>query len=201
VGAYGGDIAGARLAELREEGWLLCDGQGYPPRDDYAGLFGVIGYLFGVDGRENFRVPDLRGVFVRGADHGRHTDPDAGERSTGDKVGSMQGYATGLPIKVFVTGATDDQPVGHVVRRSTTAAPKAAFGTSTDGNHNHSLNHVPGEHYTSDYCAGHHVTAWNAGSTAIDRAGTHGHSFNSGGDHETRPINLALDFIIRFQGA
>jgi microcystin-dependent protein len=102
---------------------------------------------------------------------------------------------------LFVTGATDDQPVGHVVRRSTTAAPKAAFGTSTDGNHNHTLNYVPGEHYTSDYCAGHHVTAWNAGSTAIDRAGTHGHSFNSGGDHETRPINLALDFIIRFQGA
>jgi len=102
---------------------------------------------------------------------------------------------------LFVTGATDDQPVGHAVRRSTTAAPKAAFSTSVDGTHNHSLSYVPGSHYTSDYCAGHQDTAWTDGSNEIDRAGTHGHSLNNGGDNETRPINLALDYVIKFQDA
>lgn len=100
---------------------------------------------------------------------------------------------------LFVTGATDDQTVGRVVRRSLTAAPKAAFSTSVDGNHNHTLNYVPGSHYTSDYCAGHHVTAWTDGCHDIDRTGMHGHSINSGGDHETRPINLAFDYIVRFR--
>jgi microcystin-dependent protein len=188
VGAYGGDIAGARLAELREEGWLLCDGQGYPPRDDYAGLFGVIGYLFGVDGRENFRVPDLRGVFVRGADHGRHTDPDAGERSTGDKVGSMQGYATGLPIKVFVTG----------VPLKPTSPPSSI---DESGNHTHATPHIPNDDHNTA-CAlpsAPDAQEWNDDAPTTTKAGTHSHTVAGGGDAETRPYNLYLYYIIKFR--
>jgi len=188
VGAYGGDIAGARLAELRDEGWLLCDGQGYPPRDEYVELYGVIGYLFGVDGRENFRVPDLRGVFIRGTDHGRGMDPDAGARSTGDKVGSLQGRATALPIRVFVTGI----PLKP-------ATPPSSIDAS--GNHTHATPHIPDD-YHNTACAlpsAPDAQAWTGDAPTTSKAGTHGHSVAAGGDAETRPYNLYLYYIIRFR--
>ena len=40
----------------------------------------------------NFRVPDFRGEFLRGHDGGRGADPDAANRTGGDKVGSFQNY-------------------------------------------------------------------------------------------------------------
>ena len=55
-------------------GWLECDGQAIS-RTTYANLFGRIGTSFGVgDGATTFNLPDLRGEFVRGWDHGRLVD-------------------------------------------------------------------------------------------------------------------------------
>lgn len=49
------------------EGWLPCDGRAYK-RWDYPYLFARIGLAWGEgDGETTFNVPDLRGVFVRGA--------------------------------------------------------------------------------------------------------------------------------------
>jgi microcystin-dependent protein len=45
-------------------GWLLCDGTSYR-KDVYGDLFSVIQGTYGVD-TTNFRVPDLRGLFIRG---------------------------------------------------------------------------------------------------------------------------------------
>lgn len=65
-------------------GWLLCDGTSYAEAD-YAGLHGAIGdaYNTAVDtstglaysdpGDGNFRVPDLRSVFVRGVGTAHNT--------------------------------------------------------------------------------------------------------------------------------
>lgn len=47
-------------------GYLLCDGTSYAT-SAYAGLFGVIGYLYGGSGA-NFTVPDLRGRVPFGYD-------------------------------------------------------------------------------------------------------------------------------------
>lgn len=86
------------------DGWLLCDGS---PLDGtvYPNLFAAIGTAWG-DGTDdgltetNFRVPDLRGMFLRGVSHGDPSDPDAASRSAvaaggnaGDLVGSGQGDA------------------------------------------------------------------------------------------------------------
>ena len=380
LAAYGGDVAGSRLPELREQGWLLCDGRGYSPRGEYAEIFSIIGYFFGVEGKEDFRVPDLRGVFIRGTDHTRGMDPDAAARSTGDRVGSQQGCATarpesalavGIPQKpaappssvdaagkhthatphiptgyvdtalalggptapefnsderttsqagahshtvvtggdaetrpentylhylikfradkpggategtvetavetatgmglnvpigttapfggditdaatsdalkaqgwlgcigqqldtrgeyadlfgaighiyggagsvfqppdlrgLFMAGPTDALPIGRILRKSTTAAPRAAFATSTDGAHAHTLHHVPESAYLGDWCLGHWSSAWTEVSSEIVRGGAHAHSIIKGGDSETRPVNLALDYIIKFREA
>lgn len=83
------------------DGWLLCDGRPLP-REDYKDLYLVIGANFGAPNETHFNLPDLRGRFVRGVDHGQGRDPDAGDReksaehgNIGDKVGSVQDDAVG----------------------------------------------------------------------------------------------------------
>ena len=68
---------GAIMAFARStppEGWLECKGQAVS-RTTYAALFAAIGTTFGAgDGSTTFNVPDLRGEFIRGWDHGRGVD-------------------------------------------------------------------------------------------------------------------------------
>ena len=65
-------------------GWLECDGSAIS-RTKYSNLFGIIGTTFGEgDGSTTFNLPDLRGEFVRGWDHGRGAD-------VGRELGTAQG--------------------------------------------------------------------------------------------------------------
>ena len=55
-------------------GWLACDGSTVS-RTTYSSLFAVVGTTYGSgDGSTTFKVPDLRGEFVRGWDDGRGVD-------------------------------------------------------------------------------------------------------------------------------
>ncbi len=79
------------------EGWLLCDGSEVS-RTMYPQLYAVIGTASGSgNGSSTFNLPDLRGRFLRGWDHGAGVDPDAGARTAakpggnvGDNIGSLQ---------------------------------------------------------------------------------------------------------------
>jgi microcystin-dependent protein len=78
-------------ADLSGLGWFLCNGA-MLGRNDFPHLFSVLQNSCGGD-FPNFRIPDLRGVFLRGVDlptekPGTHRDPDAGERTshTSDEV-------------------------------------------------------------------------------------------------------------------
>jgi microcystin-dependent protein len=67
-------------------GWLECDGSAVS-RATYAALFSAIGTTFGAgNGTTTFNLPDLRGEFVRGWDHGRGID-------TGRNIGTAQADA------------------------------------------------------------------------------------------------------------
>ncbi|MCK5355242.1 MAG: tail fiber protein [Methyloprofundus sp.] len=78
-------------------GWLLCDGSAIN-RVTYADLFTVINTIHGSgDSEDSFHLPDYRGRFLRGVDHGSGRDSDSLARSpsgqngnSGDKVGSIQ---------------------------------------------------------------------------------------------------------------
>lgn len=55
-------------------GWLSCDGS-LISRTTYATLFAAIGTVHGSgDGSTTFKLPDLRGEFIRGLDSGRGVD-------------------------------------------------------------------------------------------------------------------------------
>ncbi|MEI2387473.1 phage tail protein [Breoghania sp. JC706] len=66
----------AFAADTPPSGWLECNGAAIG-RTTYAALFASIGTTFGDgDGSTTFNLPDLRGEFVRGWDHGRGVDAD-----------------------------------------------------------------------------------------------------------------------------
>ena len=85
--------------ELASEGWLLCDGRSIP-NTQYPELFNTIGTGFGGSADPDFNLPDLRGMFLRGADLDAQHDPDIAGRAaqpvngntgkTVDAIGSRQ---------------------------------------------------------------------------------------------------------------
>jgi microcystin-dependent protein len=96
------------------DGYLPCRGQSIE-RTVHPDLFAAIGTLNGGDG-QNFNLPDCRGLFLRGVDHGANHDPNAIERyaagsggQAGDNPGSLQDYATKQPT-TSITGAVPHLP-------------------------------------------------------------------------------------------
>ena len=74
-------------ADTAPSGWLECDGSAVS-RTQYADLFAHLGTDFGAgDGSTTFNLPDLRGEFIRGWDHGRGVDAGRG-------FGTAQGQGT-----------------------------------------------------------------------------------------------------------
>ena len=63
----------AGVAAKIPEGYLLCNGQEVS-RATYKDLFDVIGTTYGSTSGTTFKVPDLRGEFIRGFDAGRGVD-------------------------------------------------------------------------------------------------------------------------------
>ncbi|MGD1715545.1 phage tail protein [Dapis sp. BLCC M172] len=74
-------------------GWMLCDGR-YLEIDAYPELFAVIGTLYGTQGNDKFRLPDYRGLFMRGVDAGSGLDPEAAERIGPDGTGKSSGIGS-----------------------------------------------------------------------------------------------------------
>jgi microcystin-dependent protein len=81
-------------------GYLMLDGTSYL-QSAYPALFAIMGTAFGSVDSSHFNVPDMRGMFARGALNGGPSgnDPDSGSRgnsypggNTGNAVGSTQGW-------------------------------------------------------------------------------------------------------------
>lgn len=77
-------------------GYLVCDGQEVS-KASYPELYAAIGDLWGTpQSGTNFKLPDLRGQFLRGQDDGAGVDPDVAGRTdidgniVGDVIGSYQ---------------------------------------------------------------------------------------------------------------
>jgi microcystin-dependent protein len=91
--------AAERVALIEAQGWMLCDGR-FLGVAQCPELFGALGYTYGegqdARGQKTFRIPDYRGLFLRGVDDGAQMDPDASQRvgpqghGTDAGIGSLQ---------------------------------------------------------------------------------------------------------------
>jgi microcystin-dependent protein len=185
-------------------GYIYCDGRILDRTNPaHVDLFGAIGTSFGAPNATQFRVPDLRGLFLRGVDQGRGLDPDRNSRiamnggNVGDAIGSYQ----------------VDQNATH------NHAFSASANTSGAGGHNHFTNggagqrglarqSAGGERSTTDGVdsglSGIELDVWYGGATGIPHDGHHSHSVTvSGttgatGGAESRPKNLGVFYYIKY---
>ena len=109
-------------------GWIKANGAEVS-RTTYAALFAAIGTTYGAgNGSTTFKLPDLRGEFIRGWDEGRGADP-------GRVFGSWQGdefrsHNHGTPYNQHVVSNTSSGAV-MMVGSNNTAWTSSAGGSET----------------------------------------------------------------------
>ncbi len=184
-------------------GWLLCDGA-LLSTTTYASLFAIIGYTFGGSGG-TFNLPDLRGRFVRYDDNmGNHgiagvTAAGAAARDGGRSHGSAQTQTTaknGLSVTnnpVATGGMSTTTTHSHTDNGHGHGGTNLAFGAAAGTNH--TALGASGVSFAWGVATG------NAQIQSTDIAHTHGNLTSNvalnAGDTETRPINIALNAIIK----
>lgn len=179
-------------ANSAPSGWILCNGALYGRTaldpSPQPNLFGVIGTTYGFTTISNFAVPDLRGMFVRGFDNGRGIDPLRA-------FGSNQTDS----FKSHNHNGITNAEVGHTHPFSGTTSgagahahtvPTGAFSSGVQSGGGASLfNNNAGTSTAPD-----HTHTFN-GTAASGTSHTHGIDFE--GQTETRPQNVAMNYIIK----
>lgn len=161
-------------------GWLLCDGTAVS-QTMYPALFLAIGTAHGSGGATGmFNLPDYRGRFLRGLDGMAGRDANSATR-TAANIGGNTGNTVGS------------------IEDDATAMPNAAFGTTTSGSHTHAMS--GGIQYDLTFTGLANNFAYDRRASGfgglMSPAGDHSHVI-TGGDRESRPINAAVNYLIKF---
>jgi len=156
------------------DGYLVCDGRSVRI-NDYPELYDAIGTNWGGSG-QNFRLPDLRGYFLRGVADASTADPDKNSRTgrnggnSGNRVGSFQ----------------NDEFKSH------------NHGVDDPG-HTHNYRDKSNNSEKSDNANDRTVGSDSKSSeTRTSFSSTTGISINNSGGNETRPKNAYVWYIIKY---
>ena len=170
-------------------GTLECNGQAVS-RTTYAGLFALIGTTYGPgNGTTTFNLPDYRGQFMRGWDHGRGLDPNAGTRTNrGDgTVGDHVGTQEASSVKSSDLGGTINitPSSGH------TSVLQASPG-GVEGTDEYAVLYNTGASGGLLYDPSSNYIPTNASSVFGSV------SFPSSTGPETRPVNINIMYVIAY---
>ncbi len=162
--------------------YLECSGTAVS-RTTYAALFAVIGTTYGAgNGSTTFNVPDLRGEFVRGYDHGRGID-------SGRAIASSQSGQNNAHNHT-VTVATKNQSHYHNFPGDDQLSQfngVAGWSTTSDGSASYDATSNVGGH--------HSAPMWRTTTKNTN----HNHTATCGntGGNEARPRNVAMMYVIK----
>ncbi len=164
-------------------GWILANGSSLLRAGTYADLFDVIGVTFGSADGNHFNVPDMRGIFPRGA--GAQT---IGAQTFTGVLGTTTGDSTAKPNSDFTSG---DQSASHYhlefhnlessSNLISTNYPYMDFSIGT----------------FRDYRIKGGVSEPNVGKSKVQSV-SHTHTVTAGGDTETAPANVGVTYIIKY---
>ena len=184
--------------ETPPPGWLECNGQELS-RDTYAALYAAIRDRFGGDDKLNtFKVPDLRGEFIRGWDHGKNVDA---QRKLGDlQLDQIQTHTHSDSGHSHVDSGHEHSinDPGHFHQAPTTAGTAGNFEADPDIRVNYDYNFAaPTSVSTTEIT----IKSSNA-NIQSSKANLGGPvAFGAGGrirqGAETRPRNVALMYCIK----
>jgi microcystin-dependent protein len=183
-------------ANSAPSGWVICDGSLYGRTaldpSPQPNLFGVIGTTYGFTTISNFAVPDLRGRFVRGFDSLGTLDPLRVFGSSQVDAFKSHNHSgnTGLFNATHThsfSGTTSVDSPDH------THATQPTFGSGGGG-----VDAGLGGSYKGTNTGGASTrhTHTYSGTTSSGGA-NHQHTISSQGDTETRPQNVAMNYIIK----
>ncbi len=172
IHAYGGPVSTpTEIENLQRSGWLLCDGS-TNKISAYPELFKTIGKLWSngqSPGEDNFKLPDLRGMFLRGLDANRDVDPEGANRS----IGGRQEMAVGSHNHhLFSAADISVVDMGNIEANSFVARSVHREGDPT--------------------------TRYSYQMGATTNEPHFGVSAMNGGPEESRPVNVAVNFIIKY---
>lgn len=109
------------------EGYLECDGSQIS-MTVYPELYAVLGLSYGPgDGETTFQLPDYRGWFLRGWDHGIGVDPDAADREDGGSGQGLEGDTVGSRQGDEFAEHTHNAPTGSIVGTEGTDHPDDTY--------------------------------------------------------------------------
>lgn len=118
-------------ASTAPTGWLECNGSAIS-RTTYAALFAAIGTTFGSgNGSTTFNIPDMRGQFARGWDHGAGVDPGRTLGSSQADAFASHTHTTTLNMSSSTGGGTNNPLAGANTSVTTTWTSAATGGTET----------------------------------------------------------------------
>lgn len=150
-------------------GFLECNGATIS-RSTYSALFSKIGTTYGAgDGSTTFKIPDLRGEFIRGWDHGRGID-------SGRAIGSNQSDAYGSHTH---SGSTNSE-----------GAHTHNIGTGDSGQIS-----VDGSSIMESTSS---IAEWKTSRVSTEGTHSHTLTINASGSTETRPRNIAMIYCIKY---
>lgn len=115
-------------------GYLECNGSS-KLIVNYPDLFAIIGNTYGAVDPTHFNVPDYRGYFLRGWDHGvgrdadRLTRTDRGDGVVGDRAGTKEGFALQEHTHLIRYGAYNGSGYGGL-SANTTLSPQPSYGVN-----------------------------------------------------------------------
>ena len=172
-------------------GWALCDGHEVNI-EEFPALYRVIGTIYGGDGINTFRVPDLRGRFIRGYDASGMIDKKRVFGSPQDDAIQQHGHDVNVSKADISFDGNHAHRTSYVTYKGagswgpsystyevrptgSTASFTDGKGTSSDGRHSHNITFVKG--FISDAIPS---------DNNVSRV-----------DDETRPKNIALTYCIK----
>lgn len=154
------------------QNWIICDGNEYSNVGEFKELFDAIGTANGSSGDNLFNLPDYRGYFMRGVSmDAENRDPD------------IEGRTAAKP------GGNEKNNVGSEQNDATAYPVSASFFTSIPGLPDQSGNSIITGSVKRAF-------TWNKGSV---NQGLIENDSEGGGDDESRPINMSVDWFIRFR--
>jgi len=158
-------------------GYLECNGQSVS-RTTFAALFAVIGTQYGASNSSTFKVPDLRGEFIRGFDNGRGVD-------SGRSVASSQSHQH--PQHNHAVSASSSSSVSDPGHKHNLLFAGGSFGGSSGAVTARDTGTI------TDRISNSNTGISVSTSTSISQSNRGGTSNSS----ETRPRNIAMMYVIK----
>ena len=168
-----------RAASVVPTGYLECNGAAVS-RSTYSALFGIIGVQYGAgNGSTTFNLPDLRGEFIRGFDHGRGVDNNRSMASSQAAANHAHTHS--------VSGTTSHRSLTGNVSKISETFEVSGTTAGVFSKQSASGQRTP---ISSDFSG--------AGQFSIDVSHSHTYSANTNSvGSEARPRNIAMMYIIK----